>query len=73
MTETRTPRTVIAGRVISGLAVAMLTLDGTIATHLRLGNPLFSHVLSGVYVPVLLWGGLYLRDARVRALIGRAS
>ena len=43
---------------------------GAVATHLRLGNPLFSHVLSGVYVSVLLWGGLYLRDARVRAILG---
>src|SRR3954467_12379614 len=45
-------------------------LGGAIATHLRLDNPLFTHVLFPVYVAALLWGGLYLRDARVRAAIG---
>lgn len=44
-------------------------LGGAIATHLRVGNPLFSHVLFPVYVAVLIWGGLYLRDTRVRALL----
>jgi hypothetical protein len=43
-------------------------LGGAIATHLRLDNPLFSHVLFPIYVAALLWGGLYLRDARVRDL-----
>ena len=46
-------------------------LGGAIATHLRLYNPLFSHTLFPIYVAVLLWGGLYLRDARVRALVQR--
>jgi hypothetical protein len=44
-------------------------LGGAIATHLRLGNPLFSHVLFPTYVAAFIWGGLYLRDARVRALL----
>jgi hypothetical protein len=44
-------------------------LGGAVATHLRLDNPLFSHVLFPTYVAALLWGGLYLRDARVRALL----
>jgi len=44
-------------------------LGGAIATHLRLDNPLFSHILFPTYVAALLWGGLYLRDARVRALL----
>jgi hypothetical protein len=43
-------------------------LGGAIATHLRLDNPLFTHVLFPIYVAALLWGGLYLRDARVRTL-----
>jgi hypothetical protein len=57
------PRTSILG-------VVLLTgyLGGAIATHVRVGNPLFSHVLFPVYIAALLWGGLYLRDARVRAL-----
>jgi hypothetical protein len=43
-------------------------LGGAIATHLRLGNPLFSHILFPTYVAALLWGGLWLRDERVRGL-----
>lgn len=55
----------------SVLGVVLLTgyLGGAIATHGRVGNPLFSHVLFPVYVAALLWGGLYLRDARLRALL----
>lgn len=44
-------------------------LGGAIATHVRVGNPLFSHVLFPIYVALLLWGGLWLRDTRVRALL----
>jgi hypothetical protein len=59
------PRTAVLGAVL-------LTgyLGGAIATHVRVGNPLFSHVLFPIYVAALIWGGLYLRDRRVRALIG---
>ncbi|NUO62635.1 MAG: DoxX family protein [Gemmatimonadaceae bacterium] len=46
-------------------------LGGAIATHLRLDNPLFTHILFPIYVAALLWGGLYLRDPRVRALVRR--
>ena len=45
-------------------------LGGAIATHLRVDNPLFSHILFPIYVAALIWGGLYLRDARVRAVLG---
>jgi hypothetical protein len=44
-------------------------LGGTVATHLRVGSPIFSHMLFGVYLGIMLWGGLYLRDDRVRNLI----
>jgi len=44
-------------------------LGGAIATQLRLDNPLFSHVLFPIYVAAFIWGGLYLRDARVRHCI----
>ncbi len=44
-------------------------LGGAIATHVRVENPLFSHVLFPVYIALLLWGGLWLRDARLRALL----
>jgi hypothetical protein len=42
---------------------------GAIVTHLRLGNPLFTHILFPIYVAAILWWALYLRDARVRALV----
>lgn len=45
---------------------------GAIATHLRLDNPLLSHTLFPIYVAAFVWGGLYLRDARVRALLDPA-
>lgn len=43
-------------------------LGGAVATHVRVGNPLFSHMLFPVYIAILIWGGLYLRDVRVRTL-----
>jgi hypothetical protein len=53
------------------LGAVLLTgyLGGAVATHVRIGDPLFSHVLAPVYMGVLIWGGLYLRDDRVRALV----
>ena len=55
----------------SVLGAILLTgyLGGAIATHLRVGSPLFSHTLFGVYLGLLVWGGLYLREPRLRALI----
>ena len=44
-------------------------LGGAVATHVRVGNPMFSHALFPVYVGALLWLGLWLRDARLRALL----
>jgi hypothetical protein len=44
-------------------------LGGAIATRVRVGNPLFSHALFPVYLALLLWGGLYLHDMRLRELI----
>jgi hypothetical protein len=44
---------------------------GAIVTHFRVGNPLLTHVLSPIYVSALIWGSLYLRDPRVRALLGK--
>lgn len=58
------PRTAILGAIlITGY------LGGAIATHVRINSPLFSHSLFGVYLGIMLWGGLWLRDPRVRALI----
>jgi DoxX-like family len=52
------------------LGAVLLTayLGGAVATHARIGSPVFSHMLFGVYLGVMLWGGLYLRDGRLRAL-----
>ena len=60
------PRTAVIGAIL-------LTgyLGGAIATHVRLSNPVLSHTLFGVYVALFVWGGLFLRDARVRALFAR--
>ncbi|TIQ28860.1 MAG: DoxX family protein [Mesorhizobium sp.] len=58
------PRTSVLGAIL-----LTAYMGGAISTHVRIGNPLFSHTLFGVYLGVMLWGGLYLRDARVRALI----
>jgi DoxX-like family len=44
-------------------------LGGAVATHVRAGDPLFSNVLAPVYFAILLWGGLYLRYERVRAVV----
>ena len=53
------------------LGALLLTayLGGAVATHVRIGNPLFTHILFGVYLGALMWGGLWLRDPRVRALL----
>jgi DoxX-like family len=53
------------------LGAILLTgyLGGAMATHLRVGSPLFTHLLFGFYLGLMVWGSLYLRDARLRALI----
>ena len=58
------PRTSVLGAVL-------LTgyLGGAVATHVRVANPLLTHVLFPTYVAALLWGGLLLRDPRLRAFL----
>ena len=57
------PRTAVLGAIL-------LTgyLGGAVATHVRVGGPLFS-ILMPVILGAMLWGGLYLRDERVRSLV----
>lgn len=43
-------------------------LGGAISTQFRVGNPVFSHLLFGVYLGLFMWGGLWLRDASLRAI-----
>ena len=58
------PRTAALGAVlITGY------LGGAVAINLRAEMPLVSNTLFGIYIGVLMWGGLWLRDARVRALL----
>jgi len=57
------PRTAILGAILmTGY------LGGAIATQLRIGAPLFSHVMFGVYLGLLMWGGLWMKDRRLRKL-----
>jgi hypothetical protein len=58
------PRTSVLGAIL-------LTgyLGGAVATHVRVGDPLLTHTLFPVFVALFVWGGLYLRDRRLRALI----
>jgi len=58
------PRTSVLGAIL-------LTgyLGGAVASHIRVGNPWFGHALFPVYIGLLVWGGLYLRDQRLRALV----
>ncbi|ACL66655.1 conserved hypothetical protein [Anaeromyxobacter dehalogenans 2CP-1] len=61
----------------AALGAILLTayLGGAVATQVRVGNPLFSHVLFPTYVAALIWGGLVLRDRRLRVALlrGRAA
>ena len=58
------PRTSIIGAIL-------LTgyFGGAVATHMRIGSPVFTHTLFGVYLGVLMWLGLYLRNPALRSLI----
>jgi len=53
------------------LGAILLTgyLGGAMASHVRIGSPLFSHILFGFYLGLMLWGGLWLRDGSLRDLI----
>jgi hypothetical protein len=58
------PRTSVLGALL-----LTAVFGGAITSHWRLDSPLFSHTLFGVYLGLLAWGGLWLRDPRVRAAI----
>jgi hypothetical protein len=63
------PRTTFVGAIyLTGF------LGGAIATHYRIGSPLATHVLFGVYVAAVMWGGLVLRYPAVfRIAMGQNS
>ena len=58
------PRTAVLGAIL-------LTgyLGGAVATHVRVGDPLFSHALFPVYLGIMVWLGLYLRSRVLRSLL----
>ncbi|BCW88711.1 hypothetical protein sos41_18530 [Alphaproteobacteria bacterium SO-S41] len=58
------PRTAVLGAILM-----TAYLGGAVATHVRIGNPLFSHVLFGVYLDVAMWAGLFLRSPRLRSVM----
>jgi DoxX-like family len=58
------PRTAFLGAVL-----LTAYLGGAVATHLSAGSPLLSNTLFGVYLGLAVWGGLWLRDPRIRALL----
>ena len=53
---------------VLGSVLMMAILGGAMVTQLRAGSPLASHTLFGIYLGVAMWGGLILRDRRVRAI-----
>lgn len=53
---------------ILGAVLMMGLLGGAMATQIRAGNPLFSHILFSLYLGLFMWGGLWLRDPKLRAL-----
>jgi hypothetical protein len=57
------PKTSVLGAVLT-----MGLLGGAMATQIRVGNPLFSHILFSVYLGLFLWGGLWLRDPKLQAI-----
>lgn len=58
------PRTSLLGAVLlTGL------FGGAMASHLRVGNPLFSHTLFTIYLGAFMWISLWLRDEGFRAYV----
>jgi DoxX-like family len=58
------PRTAVLGAIL-----LTAYFGGAIATHARIGSPLLSHTLFGVYLGVMAWAGLWLRDPQIRVLL----
>jgi hypothetical protein len=58
----------LPGTAVLGAVLLTAYLGGAIALQLRVGNPVFSHLLFGVYLGVMLWTGLWLRSPVLRAV-----
>lgn len=59
----------VPGSAVLGALLLTGFFGGAVATHLRIGDPLWSHVLSPVYMALFVWAGLWLREPRLRALL----
>ena len=59
----------IPATAVLGAIVLTGYLGGAIATHVRVGNPMLTHTLFPVWVALFVWGGLWLRDDLLRALM----
>src|SRR6201994_3101082 len=57
------PTSIIGAILLTGY------LGGAMASHVRIGSPLFSHILFGLYLGLMVWGGLWLRNRSLRKLI----
>lgn len=57
------PRTSVLGAILM-----MSLLGGAMATQIRAETGLFSHILFGLYLGLFMWGGLWLRHPRLRAI-----
>ena len=53
---------------ILGAVLMMGVFGGAITTQLRAGSPLFSHTLFPIYLGLIMWGGLWLREPGLRAI-----
>jgi len=59
----------IPATAVLGAILVTGYLGGAVATHVRVGNPLLTHTLFPVWLGIALWGALWLRDPRLRALV----
>jgi hypothetical protein len=57
------PTSILGAMLLTGY------LGGAMASHVRIGSPLFTHTLFGLYLGLMVWGGLWLRDPTLRNLI----
>jgi DoxX-like family len=57
------PTTILGAILLTGY------LGGAMASHVRIGSPLFTHTLFGLYLGLMVWGGLWLRDRNLQTLI----
>lgn len=58
------PRTSVLGAVL-----LTAYFGGALASNMRVDSPLFSHILAPVYIAILAWGGIWLRNPQLRELM----